>query len=63
VPATYRYHIALAPQWEVSRIGEIFKVIRPPVKPSLPVAVDLAKMQKDSGGTCVLVWFNQNADL
>jgi hypothetical protein len=62
VPATYRYHIELAPQWEVIRIGEVFKVITPPVKPSLPVAVDLAKMQRDSGGTWVLVPFNSRAD-
>jgi hypothetical protein len=63
VPATYRYHIELAPQWEVIRIGEVFKVITPPGKPRLSVAVDLAKMQKDSGGTCFLVSFNHNADL
>lgn len=63
VPATYRYHIELAPTWEVLRIGEVFKVITPPVKPSLPVAVDLAKMEKDVGGTWFLVPFNEVDDL
>ena len=63
VPATYRYHIELAPTWEVLRIGEVFKVITPPIKPSLPVAVDLAKMEKDVGGTWFLVPFNEVDDL
>ena len=63
VPATYRYHIELAPTWEVLRIDEVFKVITPPVKPSLPVAVDLAKMEKDVGGSWMLVPFNEDEDL
>jgi YD repeat-containing protein len=52
----------LALQWEVARINEVFKAITPPVKPSLPVAVDLARMHTDSGGTGVLVPFNSRAD-
>ena len=63
VPATYRYHIELAPKWEVLRVGDVFKVITPPVKPSLPVAVDLARIQKDEGGSWVLVPFNKDSDL
>ena len=63
VPAVYRYHIELAPEWEVYRKGDLFKVITPPVKPSLPVAVDLAKMEKDVGGTWYLVPFNEQEDL
>ena len=63
VPAVYRYHIELAPTWDVIRVGEVFKVITPPVKPSLPVAVDLAKMEKDVGGTWFLVPFNEVEDL
>lgn len=63
VPATYRYHIELAPEWEVTRRGEVFKVITPPVKPTLPVAVDLAKMEKDVGGDWYLVVLNDQQDL
>lgn len=63
VPATYRYHIELAPEWEVYRKGDVFTVITPPIKPSLPVAVDLAKMEKDVGGTWYLVPFNDVEDL
>lgn len=63
VPATYRYHIELAPEWEVYRNGDVFKVITPPVKPSLPVAVNLARMEKDVGGTWYLVPFNEQQDL
>ncbi len=63
VPAVYRYHIELAPTWDVIRVDEVFKVITPPIKPSLPVAVDLAKMEKDVGGSWMLVPFNEDADL
>jgi hypothetical protein len=63
VPAVYRYHIELAPEWEVYRRGDLFKVITPPVRPSLPVAVDLAKMEKDVGGSWYLVPFNDQQDL
>lgn len=62
-PAVYRYHIELAPEWTIIRTGDVFTVVTPPVKPSLPVAVDLAQMQKDVGGTWILVPFNQRADL
>lgn len=63
VPAVYRYHIELAPEWDLYRKGEVFKVITPPIKPSLPVAVDLAKMEKDVGGSWYLVPFNEVEDL
>jgi hypothetical protein len=63
VPAVYRYHIELAPEWDVYRKGDVFKVITPPVKPSLPVAVDLGKMEKDVGGSWYLVAFNDQQDL
>jgi hypothetical protein len=43
--------------------GDVFKVIAPPVKPSLPVAVDLRHMGEDSGGTWILVPFNKDEDL
>ncbi|MFO1425668.1 MAG: hypothetical protein U1F11_01570 [Steroidobacteraceae bacterium] len=63
VPATYRYHVELAPEWRVRRREAVFSVIAPPVRPSLPVAVDLGQMQKDVGGSWVLVPFNASDDL
>lgn len=63
VPAVYRYHIELAPEWTVIRTGGVFTVVTPPVKSSLPVAVDLAHMEKDVGGTWMLIPFNERADL
>lgn len=63
VPAVYRYHIELAPEWPVRRVGHEFTVVAPRVKPSLPVAVDLGRMQKDVGGSWVLVAFNATEDL
>jgi hypothetical protein len=62
VPATYRYHIELAPLWKIERTDEVFKVITPPLKPSLPVAVDLARLEQDEGGTWLLLPFNADAD-
>ena len=62
VPATYRYHIELAPLWKIERNDEVFRVVTPPVKPSLPVAVDLAHLEQDEGGTWLLLPFNADAD-
>jgi hypothetical protein len=62
VPATYRYHIQLAPLWKIERTDEVFRVVTPPVKPSLPVAVDLAHLEQDEGGTWLLVPFNADED-
>jgi len=63
VPAVYRYHIELAPEWEIERTGNRFRVVTPPIRPTLPVAVDFARMEKDMGGTWVLIPFNREADL
>ena len=63
VPAVYRYHIELAPEWQVERTGDTFRVVTPPIRPTLPVAVDFARMEKDMGGTWVLIPFNREADL
>jgi hypothetical protein len=63
VRATYRYHIELAPEWKVYRQGDVFRVSTPPLKPSLPVAVDLGEMEKDVGGTWYLVAINDQVDL
>ena len=59
VPAVYRYHIELAPEWRVLRTRDMFTVVAPPVKPSLPVAVDLSRMEKDASGTWVLLPFTE----
>ncbi len=63
VPATYRYHIKLGSEWKIVRTDEMFTVITPPVMPSLPVAVDLKRMEEDSGGSWILVPFNEDEDL
>ena len=63
VPAYYRYQIALAAEWRVSRTGDSFTVVAPPVKPSLPVAVDLSRMEKEASGTWVLALFTSTQDL
>jgi hypothetical protein len=63
VPAVYRYHIELAPEWKIIRTDRVFTVVTPPVKPSLPVAVDFDHMEKDVGGTWILLPFNKGDDL
>ena len=50
VPAVFRYHIELAPEWKILLRDKTFIVIAPPVKPSLPVAIDTAGLQKESFG-------------
>jgi len=63
IPAVYRYHIELAQEWPIHRSGSVFSVVAPPVKPSLPVAVDLAHIQKDISGSWLLVALNADDDL
>jgi hypothetical protein len=63
VPAVFRYRIELAPVWRVTRDGRQFTVVAPPFRPALPVAVDLAQMQQDVGGSWLLVPFNRSANL
>jgi hypothetical protein len=63
VPAHYRYHIELAPEWKVWRNGDLFMVVVPAVRPSLPVAVDLGKMEKDVAGTWMLLPFTGDVDV
>ncbi|MCX7063065.1 MAG: hypothetical protein NT024_00515 [Proteobacteria bacterium] len=55
VPAYFRYYIELAPEWPVTRRGEVFTVVAPEIKPALPVAVDLALIEKDVSGTWSLI--------
>lgn len=50
VPAVYRYHIPLAKDWTFRSTGNTLVVIAPPVRPSLPVAIDTAKLETFSSG-------------
>lgn len=50
VPATYRYHVELAPEWRFIRRDKTFVVIAPAIKASLPVAIDTAKLEGESSG-------------
>lgn len=50
VPATYRYHVELAPEWRFIRHDKTFIAIAPAVKPSLPVAIDTGKLEGESFG-------------
>lgn len=61
VPATYHYHIELAPEWKISLKDKTFTVITPRVKPTLPVAIDTAHLERLDSGTWSL--FTGNAQL
>lgn len=50
VPAVYRYHIALAKEWQVRVVGDALVVIAPRVEPSLPVAIDTSRLHAFAGG-------------
>lgn len=50
VPTVYRYHIPLAKDWIFRSTEETLVVIAPPVKPSLPVAIDTGKLEGFSSG-------------
>ncbi|MDO5691407.1 MAG: hypothetical protein Q4G70_02860 [Pseudomonadota bacterium] len=51
VPAHYRSHVELAPEWTVRvRPDGSVRVIAPRLRPSLPVAIDTARMEKESRG-------------
>lgn len=55
VPVTYRYHVPLATEWRFFRRDNVFVVVAPPVKPSLPVAIDTTGLQSFSHGTWSLI--------
>jgi hypothetical protein len=63
VPAVYRYHVELAPEWRVLRTDGVFTVVAPKVRPSLPVAVDFMGIEKDVAGTWVLLPWKSRKDL
>jgi hypothetical protein len=56
VPAVYRYHIPLDSEWRVVRADGVFTIVAPRIRPSLPVAVDFAGIQKDVAGSWVMLW-------
>ena len=49
VPVTYRYHVALAGNWRLDQAGKVCVVTVPKLEPTLPVAFDSSKMEKDAG--------------
>jgi len=63
VPVVYRYHVELAPEWRVVRSDEVFTIVVPRIRPTLPVAVDLAGIQKDVAGAWLLLPFTGGKDL
>ena len=50
VPAVFRYHIDLAPEWRILLRDKNFVVVAPAVKPTLPVAIDTALLEAESSG-------------
>jgi hypothetical protein len=51
VPATYHYHIELAREWKLRvRPDGTVLVVAPAVKPTLPVAIDTARLEKRAEG-------------
>ncbi len=63
VPATYRYHIELAPEWKILLRDKTFVVVAPAVKASLPVAIDTAKLEAQSFGVWSLFTGHGQIDL
>lgn len=51
VPATYRYHVELDPEWKLIRSDNTFIVVAPPIKPTLPVAFNTTQLQSNANGT------------
>jgi hypothetical protein len=51
VPATYHYHIELAREWRVRvRPDRTVIVVAPSIKPTLPVAIDTARLERHAEG-------------
>jgi len=63
VPATFRYHIPLEAEWRVVRADGVFTIVAPRIRPSLPVAVNFAGIQKDVAGSWMLLPFTGDDDL
>ena len=50
VLAMYAYHVELAPEWQVTLRDKQLIVIAPRVKPTLPVAIDTARLERFASG-------------
>ncbi len=50
VPAHYRYTIELAPEWKLHLRDDAVLVIAPRIRPSLPVAIDTGRLEKEVSG-------------
>jgi hypothetical protein len=50
VQAVYSYHVELAPEWKVTLRDKTLIVIAPRVKPTLPVAIDTARLERYVSG-------------
>jgi len=48
VPAVYRYHVRIYDPWKVTVQGQVCIVTAPQFNPSLPPAIDTAKMEKST---------------
>lgn len=62
VPATFNYHVELAPEWKITVRDKTFIVIAPRVKPTLPVAIDTARLEKLTSGAWSLFTGNSELD-
>jgi hypothetical protein len=63
VPAFYHYHIELAPEWKVTVRDNMFIVVAPKVKPTLPIAVDMARLQGFSSGSWSILTGQKELDI
>jgi hypothetical protein len=46
VPATFRYHLRLSDPWQLAARERVCIVLAPPIRPSLPPAIDTTRMEK-----------------
>lgn len=58
VPVTYRYHLRLEDAWQLEVSGGTCLVLAPAIRPSLPPAIDTARMTKRSDNG----WLRFNAE-
>lgn len=48
VPVTYRFHVLLSDRWQIRTTPETVTVIAPDIRPSLPPAPDISRMEVKS---------------
>jgi hypothetical protein len=46
VPVVYRYHLRLGDPWDIEVRGQTCRVLAPPIRASLPPAIDTERMRK-----------------